>query len=254
MDITTEHQALLRQIEQHADPEHKKGMGIAVSTQLKVYGVRVPHLRQIAADWQRAHRQVARGDLLALAEALWSGESREEQLLAVYLLGLYKCHIPDLTWEHFDHWRRGVDNWEVGDGLAAWVLAVWMLAEPETRLDHLWTLIADEDVWSRRLALVTTTGLNRARKDTRFPDLTLALVDRVKEERHPMITKAVSWALRALGERESHAVTAYLEENRAVLAGHVVREVENKLRTGLKSGKANPNDRESGGERWNLQK
>jgi len=83
MDITTEQQALLRQIEQHADPEHQKGMNIAVSTQLKVYGVKVPTLRQIAADWQRAHRQIAREELLALAEALWGGESREERLLAI---------------------------------------------------------------------------------------------------------------------------------------------------------------------------
>jgi len=31
-------------------------------------------------------------------------------------------------------------------------------------------------------------------------------------------------------------VAAYLEENQDVLAAHVVREVNNKLRTGLKSG------------------
>lgn len=32
-------------------------------------------------------------------------------------------------------------------------------------------------------------------------------------------------------------VAAYLEDNRDVLAAHIVREVDNKLRTGLKSGK-----------------
>lgn len=237
MDLATEYQTLLHRIEQYADPRHQVGMGKAISTQLMVYGVKVPYLRKIAADWRHAHRQVARDDLLVLVEVLWGGESREERLLAIYLLGQYKRHIPDLTWEHLDRWRRGVDNWEVGDGLAAWVLAVWILAEPEARLEHLWTLIADEDMWSRRLALVATTGLNRARKDACFPDLTLALVERVKAERHPMITKAVSWALRALGEKEPHTVAAYVAENRAVLAGHVVREVENKLQTGLKSGR-----------------
>jgi len=34
-------------------------------------------------------------------------------------------------------------------------------------------------------------------------------------------------------------VVVYLEENREVLAAHIVREVNNKLRTGLKRGKAN---------------
>jgi 3-methyladenine DNA glycosylase AlkD len=53
-----------------------------------------------------------------------------------------------------------------------------------------------------------------------------------------MITKAISWTLRELAKKHADQVAAYLEENRQVLAGHVVREVSNKLRTGLKGGKA----------------
>ncbi len=52
-----------------------------------------------------------------------------------------------------------------------------------------------------------------------------------------MITKAVSWALREMTKSHPGQVAAYLEENRKALAAHVVREVNNKLRTGLKSGK-----------------
>lgn len=54
-----------------------------------------------------------------------------------------------------------------------------------------------------------------------------------------MITKAVSWALREMTKLHSDLVGAYLEKNREVLAAHVVCEVNNKLRTGLKSGKTN---------------
>jgi len=212
---------------------------MAVPTRLKIYGVRVPRLREIAHDWQRAHKKISHedGDLMALVEALWDGGTREERLLAVYLLERYRRWIPDLTWAHFERWRQGLDNWEVSDGLGQWVLGRWLLADPDERLDHLWNLIADEDVWSRRLALVATTWLNRGRKDVSFPDLTLGLVDRVKRERHPMITKAVSWALRELSKKHPDRVGAYLEANRDTLAAHVVREVDNKLRTGLKSGK-----------------
>jgi 3-methyladenine DNA glycosylase AlkD len=52
-----------------------------------------------------------------------------------------------------------------------------------------------------------------------------------------MITKAVSWMLRDLSKKHPDRVAAYLEGNRDLLAGHVVREVDNKLKTGLKSGK-----------------
>jgi 3-methyladenine DNA glycosylase AlkD len=50
-----------------------------------------------------------------------------------------------------------------------------------------------------------------------------------------MITKAVSWALREMTKTHPDQVTAYREDNRDVLASHVVREVDNQLRTGLKN-------------------
>jgi hypothetical protein len=66
------------------------------------------------------------------------------------------------------------------DGLG-WVLAFWLLGDPDTRLGYLRELIADEDVWSRRLALVATATINRGHTSFTIPDLTLELVDRVKE-------------------------------------------------------------------------
>jgi len=238
MDVETERQQLLEQIRQHADPEHQVMMSMVVPTGLKVYGLRVPQLRDIARAWQRAHKKITCEDLMALMEALWDGRSREERLLVIYLLGHYKRCIPGLTWAHFERWRQDLDNWEVTDGLGQWVLALWLLEDPKARLAHLRNLIADEDVWSRRLALVATTSINRGHTGFTIPDLTLELVDRVKEERHPMITKAVSWALREMAKTHPNQVAAYLEENQEVLAAYVVREVNNKLRTGLKSGRA----------------
>ena len=123
------------------------------------------------------------------------------------------------------------------DGLGTGILGHWILADADQRVKYLWRLIADEDVWSRRLALVATVPLNRGEAGVAFPDLTLSLVEQVKAERHPMITKAVSWALREMVRHHRKRVVAYLKANRETLAALVVREVGNKLRTGLKSGK-----------------
>jgi 3-methyladenine DNA glycosylase AlkD len=237
MDIESERQHLLEQIRQRADPGYQATVRRTVPTGLKVHGLRVPQLRDIVRAWGRDHKQIALDDLVALVHSLWNGESREERMLFTYLLEHYKLLIPDLARAHFEDWRRGLDNWEVTDGLG-WVLAFWLLGGPDTRQDYLGELIADEDVWSRRLALVATTPINRGHTGFTIPALTLELVDRVKGEQHPMITKAVSWALREMTKSHPDRVAAYLEENREVLARHVVREVNNKLRTGLKSGKA----------------
>jgi len=237
LDITAEVQGFLSQIITEVDPEYQAAMNTTVQTGLKIYGVRVPKLREMIRRWHQVHKDLTRQEWLALVEALWAGESREERMLACYLLERRKRWIPDLTWSHFDRWRQGLDNWEVADGLSQWVMGPWILAAPEQRLAHLQDLIAGENLWSRRLALVATAWLNRGYKGFSCPDLTLELVEQVKGERHSMITKAVSWALRGMIKTHPEKVDAYLEGNRASLAAHVVREVENKLRTGLKSGK-----------------
>jgi 3-methyladenine DNA glycosylase AlkD len=227
---------LLEQLEGCVDPARQGVLDRTAPTELKVYGVRVPELRKIAKAWYRAHKDVARDDLFALVKALWESGSREERGIAFHLLEHFERWVPDLPKTHFERWRRDLDSWVETDGLG-WMLAVWLAGDPEARLDYLWKLVDDEDVWSRRLALVPLARINRGKLGFTALDLTLQLVDRVKEERHPMITKAVSWVLRETTKTHRDEVAAYVEENRGVLAGHVVREVENKLRTGLKSGR-----------------
>ncbi|NIN66806.1 MAG: hypothetical protein GTO63_19370, partial [Anaerolineae bacterium] len=200
-------------------------------------GLRVFEIRQIVRAWRRVHKDVACEDLLALAEALWDGPSREERMVGLELLQRYPRCVTGLEWSRFERWRQDLDNWELTDVLGLRVLGPWVLADADERAQHLWDLIGEKDIWSQRLGLVGAVGMNRARKGVSFPDLTLELVDQVKGERHPMITKAVSWMLRDLSEKHPDQVATYLDDNCDALAGHVVREVGNKLKTGLKSGK-----------------
>jgi len=227
---------LREQIEQRAEHEDRKSVDTLAPTALQVYGVKVPRLREIANAWYRAHREIARDDLFALVERLWEAGSREGRQIVFYLLEHYSRWTPDLPQACFERWRRDLDSWVETDGLG-WTLALWLMGDPDARLDYLWELIADEDVWSRRLALVPLARINRGAMGATFPALTLQLIDRVKAERHPMITKAVSWVLREMIRRHRDQVTIYLEQNRDALASHVVREVNNKLHTGVKSGK-----------------
>ena len=227
---------LLEQIKAHADPQHRAWTDSIVPSGRRAYGARVPDLRRIARKWRLAHPETTHGDLVTLVNALWSGESREERVLAVLLLEEFNYLVPELTRADFDRWRSDLDNWGECDGLG-WVLASWLLAEPSARMDYLWVLIGDDDVWSRRAALVATARINRGRTGFTVPDLTLKLIDQVKTERHPMITKAVSWALREMTRKHPDQVVAYLKRSEDSLAAHVRREVNNKLRTGLKSGK-----------------
>jgi hypothetical protein len=174
---------LLEQIKGCVDSGHPGVADRTAPTGLKVYGVKGPELRKIAKAWYRAHKEIAREDLFALVEALWAGGSREEREVAFYLLEHYGQWVPDLPKARFERWRRDLDSWVETDGLG-WTLALWLMGDPDARMDYLWDLIADGDVWSHRLALVPLARINRGKIGDTFPDLTLQLIDRVKEERH----------------------------------------------------------------------
>jgi len=49
------------------------------------------------------------------------------------------------------------------------------------------------------------------------------------------VVKAMSWALRALVAHDPGALQSFLDDYEDVLAARVKREVNNKLRTGLKN-------------------
>ena len=65
------------------------------------------------------------------------------------------------------------------------------------------------------------------------------ICDLLIDDRDDMVVKALSWALRALATRKPEAVRKYLAKHKKKLAARVLREVRNKLQTGLKNPKAN---------------
>jgi len=238
MDLQSERQRLLEQIEVQADTHYQGVIERSIPSRLRVYGLRVWQIRQIGRAWRREHRDVAMDDLLPLVEALWTGESREERLIALELAQQYPSVISQLTWEHFDRWRRDLGNWELTDVLGVGILGPWVAASMERREQHLWDLVQHEDIWSRRLGLVSIVGLNRARAGVDLTSLGLGLIDQAKGERDRTITRAISWVLRELGQKHPAEVAAYLEANVDLLPKYVVREVTNKLTTGRKDGRA----------------
>jgi len=236
-DMTTEKQQLLAEIEAHADPRYERVVRKSVPSRLTVYGLRVFEIKRLVKAWRQEHKGVALEDLLVLVETLWKGPSREERLVALGLLQHYPQTIPQLSRTQFDRWRQDLDSWELTDVLGREVLGAWVAEDQEGRAEYLWALIEDRDVWSRRLGLIGGIGLIRVQKEEGSLDLLLDLVDHLKHDHEPPITKAVSWALRELGKRYPERVSAYLEANEASLARHVIREVRNKLETGRKNGR-----------------
>jgi 3-methyladenine DNA glycosylase AlkD len=58
------------------------------------------------------------------------------------------------------------------------------------------------------------------------------------DDRDDMVVKALSWALRELSKCDPDSVREFLVEHEGALAPRVSREVNNKLKTGLKNPRA----------------
>jgi 3-methyladenine DNA glycosylase AlkD len=60
----------------------------------------------------------------------------------------------------------------------------------------------------------------------------------LETDRDPMVAKAFSWALRELAKRDPRAVRQYIASCQDALPPLVLREVRNKLATGVKNPRA----------------
>jgi len=207
---------------------------VAPTTQ-RVHGIRTPDNRRLARSWRRSNREADPDLVLSLVERLWSAESRDERALGLEILYLHPKIGSELGRDRFDRWRLDIDNWGVCDFLATRILGPWADTDPEGRLSYLEDLVGDPHLYSRRLGIVASVHLNR--DGSTYGGWTLGQLDRVLDERDPMITKAVSWALRQMTRHQASDVAAYLESRGERIASLPRREVRNKLMTGRKSGR-----------------
>ncbi len=158
--------------------------------------------------------------------------------VAYELLAGHETALAAMSCAEIEAFGEGMSSWDEADsfgvllGGAAWQAGVVG--------DHdVMRWAKSDDVWWRRAALVSTVTLNtKSRGGTGETERTLAVCAWLADDREEMVVKALSWALRSLAAWDPEAVAAFVEEHDGVLAARVKREVRNKLKTGLKSGRS----------------
>jgi 3-methyladenine DNA glycosylase AlkD len=95
--------------------------------------------------------------------------------------------------------RRGrVNNWDLVDGSAEFVLGQYLVDRPR---DLLFELAASDILWERRVAVLSSFAFIK-RGD---PSTTLVLAERLLDDREDLMQKAVGWMLREVGKRVDRA-------------------------------------------------
>ena len=187
--------------------------------------------REFSRRLAKAHDSLA----LELALRLLARQQFSLRFLAYELVQNHKQTMRSLNAGQLEQLGKGLDSWGAVDTFACYLAGpAWREHQVTDKLIHRWA--RSKDRWWRRAALVSTVPLNnKARGGSGDARRTLPVCELLKDDRDDMVVKAMSWSLRELAKREPAAARAFLDQQKAVLAPRVIREVGNKLRTGLKN-------------------
>jgi 3-methyladenine DNA glycosylase AlkD len=169
----------------------------------ELLGVPVPVQRAVAGRHWRALSPAEAGTLL-------HSPVHEERLTAVFVLVRQfrsggeevRRQVAEVVLANTDR----LDNWDLVDSCAPYVLGPWLAGRDRSVLDR---LAASDLVWERRTAVMATFAFIR---DGEFGP-TLGLARRLLHDPHDLVHKAVGWMLREIGARDRATAERFLDEH-----------------------------------------
>ncbi len=167
------------------------------------YGIRVPDVRKVAKKFSRLS--------LSETEKLLHSGYHEARLCALIIL-VSKCKnaADDLHKKIYELYLRNtgyINNWDLVDTSAEHVVGSYLM---DNDRQVLFQLAESDSLWERRIAIMSTFHFI---KNNDFRD-TLLIAEKLLNDPHDLIHKAVGWMLREVGNRD-------LEEEEAFLQKHV---------------------------------
>lgn len=165
-------------------------------------GVSVPDLRKIAKRYQEL-------PLPLLQELLYSPINEERLLALLILVTRYQKGDADLQQTIFQFYLthiNQVNNWNLVDASAHWIIGAHLLKEDKTFLS---TLAESTNLWEKRIAIVATWHFIR---NDSF-ECTLKLAEKLLCDHHDLIHKAVGWMLREVGKRNQSILIEFLNRH-----------------------------------------
>jgi 3-methyladenine DNA glycosylase AlkD len=230
------HRRLLASIKAHQRHRfHSQANDSYLSSGHHYWDVAIPTLRMIAKEWLKQNKGIDDTEFRMVLDALYSGNSYEEKVLASILLAYAHARRVAIGPKQLNAWLGCLVGWAEIDSLCASTFtADEMLADWRAWQRLIRGLAQNKNINKRRAALVFLTAATRRSDDERLAFLAFEMVDALKSHREIIITKAVSWLLRSMVEHHARAVADYVRENRRLLPAIAVRETSRKIATGRK--------------------
>lgn len=173
----------------------------------KFIGVIVPNVRSVA----KIHKDCSLDIVAELLENQW----HECRLCALLILREKFTKSPDSIVDFYLAHTKGINNWDLVDLSAPYILGEYLIIEQGSRQKSakdqrgrkiLYELAESEIMWERRIAVVSTLMLIRHNQC----DDTIQLAEKLLDEKHDLMQKAIGWMLREVGKRDEATLKAFL--------------------------------------------
>lgn len=164
-------------------------------------GLRVPQVRKLAAQFYKQATPET-------VEKLMGSQYHEIRLLALFMLVLQyqkskteeeKENIVQLYLTNLE----GINNWDLVDSSAPYILGAHLLHKPKTIL---YQLAQSGQLWQQRIAIIATYFFI---KNNHFED-TFKISTILLQHPHDLIHKATGWMLREVGNKNKEAAVQFL--------------------------------------------
>lgn len=168
-------------------------------------GVRVPDTRKVCKEFQDLR--------LDEIQKLFDSEVHEHRLGAAILLTEQYRKNPDARPDIYDLYLANVyagrvNNWDIVDLSAEKIIGPFLSDKPK---DLLFELAKSDDLWQRRVAVLSTFYYIKNGE----ADVTISLAEILLHDNHDLIQKAVGWMLREVGKRVDEAILIDFLDNHA---------------------------------------
>jgi 3-methyladenine DNA glycosylase AlkD len=201
-----------------------------------LYAIKVPAMRKTAKDWMRSHRSMAPGELVEILTSLVRGASCTEKLMAGIMLNVSARPQRKFDPAVFDRWLEELVGWVEVDTICTGDFTVTEIPEAWTPWKRILIRFSkSSNIQKRRASLVLFCSPLRYAKDERLLKAALNNIERLKEEKEVLITKAISWVLRSATVHHKNEVRKYVALNKDTLPKIAVRETLAVLKTGKKT-------------------
>lgn len=178
---------ILAELRQHSNPDNVKGMARFGIDSSDALGVSMPLIRGIA-------KQIKKNS--PLAQELWQTGIHEARILACLLMD-----PKDATNEILEGWVRDFASWDVCDQCC-----LNLFRKISFAYEKVWEWSERDEEYVKRAGFVLLATLavhDKKAPDSRFEEF-FPLIAREAHDSRNFVKKAVNWALREIGKRNSN--------------------------------------------------